>query len=222
MIAHLQGQVLFSDGNEIIVLTNSGIGYQVHYSKILAEGHDASIYVSHVIRENSQELFGFQNLKDKKLFEMILTVSGVGPKGAYSLISALGNANILSAIETEDKKSLTKAKGVGAKAASQIILDLANKIHRIRMYGKSYQVAPRKINESLVDLPAFSTEEMVEIDVENNESSVNQSELLNEALLACKELGFSEKQIIPLAQKLLATNTLEKAEQLVHLVLKEI
>lgn len=213
MIGHIQGKVIFSDGVETIVLTSSGIGYQVFYSKVLPEGSLASLYISHQIKEASEQLFGFQNLRDKKMFELLTSVKGVGPKGAFNLLGFLGTESLIEAVLLENKKILTKAPGVGPKAASQIILDLVKKINKIKMYSPSYKIETAPLEE----LSVFKEVESV------NETIGNSShEIMNDALIACKELGFREEQVIPLAQKILSNNEVLKAEQLVHLVLKEI
>ena len=94
MIGYLCGKVLFSDNTETIILTKDGIGHQVFFAGILPEGSEASLYISHVIKEGSQELFGFKSLKEKKFFEMLIGVKGVGPKSAYSLMASI-NINII-------------------------------------------------------------------------------------------------------------------------------
>lgn len=215
MIGHIQGEVLFSDGIEIIILTSSGIGYEINFTKVLAEGHYASLYISHVIKEASETLYGFETLREKKLFELLTTVKGVGPKGAYSLVSFLGTEGTLSAILFDDKKGLAKAPGIGQKAAAQIILDLQAKITKIKMYSNSYRVSKLKRGESLKDIPL---EEINSPEVEM--PVVNSGHLVEEAILACKELGFKEDKIRSVAQKVLQENEVNKAEQLVHLVLK--
>lgn len=128
MIGYLVGEVLFSDGKELIIKTNDGIGYQIYMSGLLVEGSLAEVFVSHVFKDAGQELFGFETLREKKLFELLCSVKGVGPKSAYSLISALGSETIIQSVQLENKKVLTKAPGVGAKAAAQICLDLGDKI----------------------------------------------------------------------------------------------
>lgn len=213
MIGHIQGKVIFSDGVETIVLTSSGIGYQVFYNKVLSEGSLASLFISHQIKEASEQLFGFQNLRDKKMFELLTSVKGVGPKGAFNLLGFLGTESIIDSVLLENKKALTKAPGVGPKAAAQIILDLVKKITKIRMYSPSYKLE----TDNLEDLPVFKVTEVIE----NYPADVSH-EIMNEALVACKELGFREDEVIPLAQKILSRNEVLKAEQLVHLVLKEI
>ncbi len=213
MIGHIQGKVLFSDGVETIVLTSSGIGYQVFFNRVLSEGSFVSIFISHQIKEASEQLFGFQNLRDKKMFELLTSVKGVGPKGAFNLLGYLGTESIIESVLLENKKALTAAPGVGPKAGAQIILDLAKKINKIRMYSPSYKVDA----DNLEDLPVFSASEVIET-YPNDKSN----EIMNDALVACKELGFREDQVLPIAQKILSDNEVTKPEQLVHLVLKEI
>jgi Holliday junction DNA helicase RuvA len=216
MIDHIQGEILFSDGVEIIILTNSGIGYQINFTKVLAEGHYASLYISHIIKEASETLYGFETLREKKLFELLTTVKGVGPKGAYSLVSFLGTEGTIQAILFDDKKGLAKAPGIGQKAAAQIILDLQTKISKVKMYSNSYRVSKLKQGERLQDIP------LEQINLVEAEQSViiNSTHLLEEAILACKELGFKEDKVRTIAQKVLQENDVNKAEQLVHLVLK--
>lgn len=219
MIGFLCGEVLFSDGVECVIQTTSGIGYQVFYNKVLVEGSQAAIYISHIIKEDSETLYGFHSLRAKKLFELLLTVNGVGPKSAYGLISSLGVNDIINAVKLEAKNTLTKAPGVGAKSAAQIILDLSSKIDRVKMYSDSSKTV--RASTPVAQPSLLEIEEVVY--VENAVSpSVNQHEILNDALMACKELGFKEDKIIPIAQKILGANNISKPEQLIHLVLREV
>ncbi|TNE97551.1 MAG: Holliday junction branch migration protein RuvA, partial [Deltaproteobacteria bacterium] len=98
MIGFLSGTVVFSDGQDLILNTASGVGYQIFCQQVLAEGSRATLYISHVIKEASQELYGFSNLREKKLFELLTTVKGVGPKSAYSMLANLGGENIITAV----------------------------------------------------------------------------------------------------------------------------
>jgi len=219
MIGFLCGEVIFSDGVECVIQTTSGIGYQVFYNKVLVEGSQAAIYISHIIKEDSETLYGFHSLRTKKLFELLLTVNGVGPKSAYGLISSLGVNDIINAVKLEAKNTLTKAPGVGAKSAAQIILDLSSKIDKVKMYSDSSKTV--RASSPVVQPTLIEMEEVVL--VENNISSgINHHEILNDALMACKELGFKEDKIIPIAQKILGANNISKPEQLIHLVLREV
>lgn len=227
MIGYLQGEVIFSDGHEVILLNNSGLGHQIFYRGVLAEGSRASLFISHIIKEAGEELYGFQTLRKKKLFEILVSVKGVGPKSAFSLQEALGTNQIYEAISTENKKALSKAPGIGPKAAAQIILDLGTKIHKIKMYADTPgQILntntvimtnasdPIVADGSLFNTPATAT---AQTELEN----INQQQILDDVIMACNELGFKEEKTIPVAQRILNNNSITKAEQLVHLVLKE-
>jgi Holliday junction DNA helicase RuvA len=127
---------------------------------------------------------------------------------------------IINAVNLEAKATLTKVPGLGTKGAAQIILDLAGKIDRVKMYSDS--------SKTLKTISLASRENILEmfdetLYVENSVSiNINQHEILNDALMACKELGFKEDRIISIAQKILGANLITKPEQLIHLVLKEI
>lgn len=211
MIGYLSGEVIFSDASELIIKTADGIGYQVYFTKLLAEGSTAEVFISHIIREASQELFGFENLREKKLFELLNSVKGVGPKSAYSLLTSLGEQTIIQAIQLENKKTLSKAPGVGPKAAAQICLDLGEKVQRVVMYTGGAQSS---FSETTQSGELFEDSRV--------QGSAQDEKILEEALMACKELGFKEDVISTTARKILQENDIIKPEQLVHLVLKEV
>lgn len=221
MIGFISGEVLFSDGQESIIQTASGIGYQVFYNKVLVEGTLATVYISHIIKEDSETLFGFHSLRAKKLFELLLTVKGIGPKSAYNLISNLGVNEIINAVNIEAKSTLTKVPGLGTKGAAQIILDLAGKIDRVKMYSDSTRIIKAE-RISRIQTSFASVEEPVLAEIENNIMNHSQHEIMNDTLMACKELGFREEKVIPIAQRILGANLITKPEQLIHLVLKEL
>ncbi|MBT3982988.1 MAG: Holliday junction branch migration protein RuvA [Bacteriovoracaceae bacterium] len=207
MIGYLKGEVIFSDGSDSIILA-SGVGYEVSYSKLLREGSDVSLFISHIIRENDQRFFGFSTLKDKKIFELLLKVKGVGPKSAYSLVSSIGVLETSKAILLEDVKVLQKAPGIGKKAAAQIILDMKDKLDEINLYSNCFDYPTLSVagdKASSLDQIAFE----------------GQSSVLNDTIMACKELGFKESEIVPVAQKLLKDHSVGGAEELVQLILKD-
>ncbi len=221
MIGFLSGEVLFSDGSETVIQTASGIGYQVYYNKVLVEGTAAAIYIAHIIKEDSETLFGFANLRAKKLFELLLSVKGIGPKSAYNLITNLGVNEIINAVNMDAKGTLTKVPGLGTKGAAQIILDLSGKIDRVKMYSESAKIVKGGL-APLINSHFGTQAELSYIEEEVKLSSVNQHEIMNDTLMACKELGFKEEKIIPIAQRILGANLITKPEQLIHLVLKEL
>ncbi|MDO4902517.1 MAG: Holliday junction branch migration protein RuvA [bacterium] len=131
MIAHIQGKIVEKFAGSVIVDVN-GVGYEV----IVPAGEydsaslDSSIkfYTYHHIREQSQELFGFSSLAAKKLFELLITVQGIGPKAGIAIMS-LGEAEqVRNAIAHENSKFIQKAAGVGKKSAERVIVDLKDKV----------------------------------------------------------------------------------------------
>lgn len=221
MIGFLSGEVLFSDGNESIIQTPSGIGYQLYYNKVLVEGASASLFISHIVKEDSETLFAFHNLRAKKLFEMLLSVKGIGPKSAYSLISNLGVEEIINAIKLDAKGALTKVPGLGTKSAAQIILDLSGKIDKVKMYSDSNKIIRGDLMQiSPLEKIISDSRDLGEAVIDSKK--INSHEIMNDTLMACKELGFKEEKIIPIAQRILGINSITKPEQLIHLVLKEL
>jgi holliday junction DNA helicase RuvA len=219
MIGYLFGEVLFSDGSEVILQTTTGVGYQVYYNQVLVEGSMAGIYISHIIKEDSENMYGFHSLRAKKLFEMLLTVKGIGPKSAYSLIVNLGVNEIINAVNLDSKNILTKVPGLGTKGAAQIILDLSGKIDKVKMYSDQRKLLKPVAKVSMTEIQIDDFEKSEPVIATN---IINQNEIMNDALMACKELGFREERIIPIAQKILSANLITKPEQLIHLVLKEV
>ena len=128
MIGYLRGSVVYSSDQDLILMTNSGVGYQVFYSKVLPLGIDCEIYVKHIKKENSEDLYGFSSFGEKKMFELLIGVKGIGPKSAYSLVSRLGLKSLIRAISFKEKKVLTSVPGIGPRAGAQILLDLTEKV----------------------------------------------------------------------------------------------
>ncbi len=131
MIAHVSGVVAEKFANSVIVDVHD-IGYEVQvptgdFDRALL-GEPIKFYTYHHIREQSQELFGFSSLAAKKLFEMLITVQGVGPKAALAILS-LGESEIVrNAIANSDSGFLAKATGVGKKTAERVVVDLSDKV----------------------------------------------------------------------------------------------
>jgi len=131
MIAHVSG-IVSEKFNSSLVIDVHGIGYEVAVA--LRDFDRATLHeplllhTYHHIREQSQELFGFSNLAAKKLFELLITVQGVGPKAALSILS-LGDSEVVrSAIANADSAFISKASGVGKRIAERVAVDLSDKV----------------------------------------------------------------------------------------------
>lgn len=131
MIAMLTGTVA-DYINELIVLNVHGVGYgllvpQEDWKK-LAKGSDATLYIYEHIREQSHDLYGFSSLATKALFELLLSVNGVGPKMALSILSVGSSDELRQAIAEGNVKFLQAASGVGKKVAERVVVDLKDKV----------------------------------------------------------------------------------------------
>ncbi len=138
MIAHIVGRVTEKFQNSLIIDVH-GVGYELSISAPDAENthldDEKKFYTYHAIRENSEDLYGFSTLAAKKLFEMLISVNGVGPKAAMAILS-LGTAEeVRNAIANTDASFISKASGVGKKSAERIIVDLRDKVGAPSHYG---------------------------------------------------------------------------------------
>jgi len=140
MIAHVKGIVTEKMLTSVIVDVQ-GIGYEVNVAagdyEHAALNDEVKLYTYHHIREQSQELFGFSSLAAKKLFELLITVQGVGPKAAMAILS-LGDSEVVrNAIANSDSIFVAKASGVGKRIAERVIVDLADKVGLPLRYDNS-------------------------------------------------------------------------------------
>jgi Holliday junction DNA helicase RuvA len=131
MIAHVSGTVAEKFNSSVIVDVH-GVGYEVavalgDFERALLN-EPVKFYTYHHIREQSQELFGFTSLAAKKLFEMLITVQGVGPKAALSILSLGESELVRNAIANGDSAFITKASGVGKRIAERVVVDLTDKV----------------------------------------------------------------------------------------------
>lgn len=127
MIAKLKGEVQDIFDTYIILMVND-IGYRVEGSfHTYIEGDEATLYIHHHVREQEERLFGFITLDEYKLFELLISVSGVGPKAGMSMIGNLGVSTIVRAIKSDDP-ALLKAPGIGKKTAERVLIDMRSKM----------------------------------------------------------------------------------------------
>lgn len=131
MIAYVKGKLSVIHDDAVIVEAN-GVGYELvcpnpfHFQNALND--NVLIHTYHHVREDLQVLYGFKNEDEKHLFKKLISVSGIGPKSALSILSAADIPSFVAAVESEDEKFLTRFPGVGKKTARQIILDLKGKL----------------------------------------------------------------------------------------------
>lgn len=131
MIAHVSG-IVAEKFNSSVIVDVHGVGYEIAVARgdyeHAALNEPVKFYTHHHIREQSQELFGFTSLAAKKLFEMLITVQGVGPKAALAILSLGESETVRSAIAGGDAAFITKASGVGKRIAERVVVDLTDKV----------------------------------------------------------------------------------------------
>ena len=149
MIAHLFGTITEKLPASVIIDVH-GVGYELILSAPDAErinlGDEVKFYTFHSLRENAEDLYGFTSLAAKKLFEMLISVNGIGPKAAISILSLGTPEEVRNAIANTDAAFISKASGVGKKSAERVIVDLRDKVGLPSHYGRSeaYQIKAEK------------------------------------------------------------------------------
>lgn len=172
MISFIKGNVeVLKDG--VILIENNDIGYKVNVSErtyvyLYKNNQNIKLYTFMNIKEGEISLFGFLTLEEVQLFEMLITVSGVGPKGAISLLNVMNPKEIISAIITSDIKTLSSGQGIGKKIAQRIALELKDKVDI---------------------LDAIDIEPKIVEDIEENDTT-------KETLEALVTLGFTKQEIL--------------------------
>ena len=129
MIYSIKGKVV-KIGFKFIVIETEGVGYKIHTADQFALGSTLKLFTFQHVKEDDLSLFGFKKEEDLEIFELLLAVSGVGPKMALAIVSGLGKAKIIQAISTGDTTLFKTVTGVGNKLAGKIIIELKNKISK--------------------------------------------------------------------------------------------
>jgi holliday junction DNA helicase RuvA len=171
-------------GPEYIVIENNGIGYQISTpNPFIYSGKMntmVTVYTYHYVREDIMALYGFETREEKRLFTKLLDVSGIGPKGALAILASGEVQQVVHAIENEDESFLVKFPGVGKKTARQMILDLK---------GKLQDIVPDYF-------PNLFNADKLPVHTETHNTA------LEEAILALKSLGYSDKEIKKISPEL--------------------
>src|SRR6202034_3652360 len=132
MIAHLRGKLIYKQPGQAIVEAG-GVGYDVAisvptFTALPALGAESSLHIHTQVSEDQIALFGFLESEEKRLFERLITVSGVGPKLAIKMLSGLQPERVVQAIRTHDHAQLTHIPGVGRKLAERLVVELKDKL----------------------------------------------------------------------------------------------
>ncbi len=156
MISHIKG-IIEEKFNNAITIDVNGIGYEIIVSSLdfdnLNLNDNAKIYTYHKISETDESLYGFTSLAAKKLFELLISVNGIGPKAAMSILSLASPEEVRNAIANADASFVSKAAGVGKKSAERVIVDLSDKVGLPTHYGATIVKSkePKPENDEALD-----------------------------------------------------------------------
>ncbi len=188
MISYLRGKIILTDF-KWVVLDVSGVGYKIFTNTASLPNSpqdntkEVEFFTYLAVRENAMDLYGFQNKKELDFFELLLSVSGIGPKSAMTILSVCPISNIIRAIKLNDSNSLIKTSGIGKKNADKIVLELQGKIDKINDDDFINQDTNEDAIDALLSL-GYSEKQIREVlkkvSAENTEEKIKQ---------ALKELG---------------------------------
>ena len=154
MISHIKGVVEEKFGANGLIVDVNGVGYEMMVPVLDFEnvnlGEEKKYYTYHQVRENAEELYGFSSLIAKKLFELLISVQGVGPKAGIAIMSLAEAEEVRNAVANGDVAFVSKASGVGKKSAERVIVDLKDKVGIPSRYGAT-EVKVVGVNDSEVD-----------------------------------------------------------------------
>ena len=140
MIYYVKGEFVLKSATQVVV-DCAGVGYDVQISlNTYADVEPLSnglLYTYHLVREDAQQLFGFSTQREKALFELLISVSGVGANTARVILSSLAPHEVEQAIMSEDAHTLQGVKGIGAKTAQRIVIDLRDKVAKTAVAGEA-------------------------------------------------------------------------------------
>lgn len=180
MYAYIKG-ILAEITEDAIIVENQGIGYEIAvpgqvFDYLPSVGEEVKIYTYHYVREDAILLYGFLTKEDVRIFKMLIGVSGIGPKGALSILSVLSTDDLRFAILGDDAKAIAKAPGVGAKTAQRVIIELKDKLSLEDAFEQKLANQAQKAELN----PAVGVK--------------------NEAILALNSLGYSQSEALKVLQ----------------------
>lgn len=155
MIGYLQGKILDIRGN-LLTLLVGGVGYHIHISPYthgkLAQQEEVSLHIHTHVREDAFQLYGFLEPQELEMFELLISISGIGPKVGLSILAIADPKTIRTAIVNRDPSILTSVSGVGKKTAERVIIELQNKVSDLDIHETGTALAEQEAIEALTAL----------------------------------------------------------------------
>ena len=196
MIAFVKGRLAHKEATHVIIEVN-GIGYEVFislatYSKIKDE-ESCMLHTHFHVKEDNQALYGFLSVSDKENFLDLISISGIGPNTAMVMQSSLSTSEIKTAIINEDVKTIQQIKGIGAKTAQRVVLELKDKLRKEGFSAENTQI-PGDYNNNLraealsalvmLGINRNTAQKSIETVLRNSDNNITLEELIKRALQA--------------------------------------
>ena len=171
MYAYINGKIA-DKANNYVVIDNSGIGYKIYMSLVAIEklpdvGETQKVYTYYHVREDNISLYGFLSNEELRMFELLLSVSGIGAKLALQILSAISPSSFALAVISNDVSKIVKIPGIGSKTAARIVLELKDKLKTEEAISKNEKI----------------------------EKAIHMDDKDNEAITALQVLGYTRKEI---------------------------
>ena len=196
MIAYIEGKLAHKDPTYLIVDVQ-GVGYHIrislHTFSVLKDVDKAKVFTFLHIKEDAHTLFGFADESEKEMFMHLISISGIGPGTALVVLSSLNSTELREAIANEDVRSIQAVKGIGAKTAQRVILELKDKMKKDQMVSTSDSKQIFSLSHNTIRSEALSAlvtlgfarnvaEKNVDMILKNNTNPVTLEELIKQAL----------------------------------------
>lgn len=200
-------KIIDEPGHEKLILDVNGIGYEIQTSLSALElfgkkGETTTVYTALIHKEDQMTLIGFPTLLERELFNLLFSVSGIGPKTALNLLNNLTVSEITHSILSENTSALSKAQGIGSKTASRIVLELKEKIRNWKHLPIVYK---ENRNGGLAD---------------RQTGEITEHNMLNEARSVLQALGYSSHEISQAFNQAESNGSHKDSESLIHFSLK--
>ncbi len=222
MIGFLSGKIIAIEQPNTLILEVQGVGYDIWVSlRTLNQfnvGQQVQLFTHTNVRENAIELFGFPTLWDRKVYHLLISVSGVGSKTALGILDALQPDAVLFAIVKQDRTALSSAQGVGKKTAERIILELSEKAQKFLLEKPSK--ASNSGSPSLVSEKKTEVTQKAVPAMDASEDSLGELEIYKDALTALIGLGYHEVKAAEALRKVDAKG--QPLEKIIRSALREI
>ncbi len=161
MIAKLKGQIEFLRGNYVVVDV-AGVGYKVFITSFtlgkIAGREKIELFIHTYIREDALDLYGFLTVEELEMFELLISISGIGPKAGLGILSIAEPKTIRAAVASGDSSILTRVSGVGKKTAERVIVELRNRVEKLSKGEEAVAASDSEAIEALVSLGYSATQ----------------------------------------------------------------